>query len=137
MSVKKSRKKQPPPLVFYAEDNRLVAAPVRDVLELAGYRVEHCADGVTALAMLQSAGLRRVRYDLVVLDNELPQMAGMEIVRAARAMRGCRGTPISLVALEDCGDEARAAGASEFLRKPHNLLTLADAVRRLLGRRAS
>lgn len=134
MSVKESQKKQPPPLVLYAEDNRLVAAPVRDVLELAGCRVEHCADGVTALALLRSAALRSVRYDLVLLDNELPELAGMEVARAARALKECRRTPIILVALEDCADEARAAGASEFLRKPHNLLTLADAVRRLLGR---
>lgn len=134
MSMKESRKKGPP-LVLYAEDNRLVAAPVRDVLELAGCRVEQCADGVTALAMLRSAHLRRVRYDLVVLDNELPQMAGMEVARAARGIRECRRTPIILVALEDCEEEAREAGASEFVRKPHNLLTLADAVRRLLGKR--
>jgi CheY-like chemotaxis protein len=131
--VKESQKKQPP-LVLYAEDNRLVAAPVRDVLELAGCRVEHCADGITALAMLQSASLRRVRYDLLVLDNELPQMAGLEVMRAARAIKESKRTPIILVSLEDCADEARASGASEFLRKPHNLLTLADAVRRLLNK---
>ena len=136
VSVKESQKKQPP-LVLYAEDNRLVAAPVRDVLELAGCRVEHCADGVTALAMLRSANLRRVRYDLVLLDNELPQLAGLEVARAARAIKECRRTPIILVALEDCADEARAAGASEFMRKPHNLLTLADSVRRLLKSRKS
>ncbi|HLL76508.1 MAG TPA: response regulator [Pyrinomonadaceae bacterium] len=134
MSVKESPKKQPP-LVLYAEDNRLVAAPVRDVLELAGCRVEHCANGVTALALLRSAGARGVRYDLIVLDNELPELAGLEVARAARAIKECRRTPIILVALEDCTDEARRVGASEFLRKPHNLLTLADAVRRLLKAR--
>ena len=134
MSVKKSPEKQPP-LVLYAEDNRLVAATVRDVLELAGCRVEHCTNGVTALSLLRTAGPRRVRYDLLVLDNELPELAGLEVARAARAIRECRRTPIIIVALEDCADEARAAGASEFLRKPHNLLTLADAVRRLLKSR--
>jgi CheY-like chemotaxis protein len=134
VSVKASKQRQPP-LVLYAEDNGLVAAPVRDVLELAGCRVEQCADGVTALVMLRSAKARGVRYDLVVLDNELPRLAGLEVMRAARSIRECRRTPIILVALEDCADQARNAGASEFLRKPHNLLTLADAVRRLLKSR--
>jgi CheY-like chemotaxis protein len=126
--------KQMPPLVLYAEDNRLLAAPVKDVLELAGCRVEHCADGVTALAMLKTAGTRAVRYDLVLLDNELPSLGGLEVLRAARAMKEWRATPFILCALEDCAEAAREAGADEFLRKPNNLLTLADAVRRLLSK---
>ena len=123
------------PLVLYAEDNRLLALQVRDVLELAGCRVEHCADGVIALAMLRSAAVRAVRYDLLLLDNELPSLGGLEIAREARQTKESRRTPIILLSLEDCAEAARAAGANEFLRKPNNLLTLADAVRRLLGKK--
>lgn len=123
----------PPPLVLYAEDNRLLAGPVIDVLELAGCRVEHCADGVMALARLRTAVHRGVRYDLVLLDHELPNVSGLELARAARALKEWDGTPIILLSLEDCAEAAGAAGADEFMRKPHNLLTLADAVRRLLG----
>lgn len=134
MSVKKkTTPTRPPPLVLYAEDNCLLAEPVKDVLELAGCRVEHCTDGVMALARLRTAAHRGVRYDLVLLDHELPNVSGLEVTRAARAVKEWEGTPIIVLSLEDCAGEARAAGADEFMRKPHNLLTLADAVRRLLG----
>ena len=123
----------PPPLVLYAEDNGLLAGPVKDVLELAGCRVEHCTDGVMAVAMLRTAVTRGVRYDLVLLDHELPNLSGLEVARAARALKEWDGTPIILLSLEDCAEAAGAAGADEFMRKPHNLLALADSVRRLLG----
>ena len=134
MSVKKKTAMPTrPPLVLYAEDNCLLAGPVKDVLELAGCRVEHCTDGVMAVATLRTAAHRGVRYDLVLLDHELPNLSGLEVARAARALKEWGGTPIIVLSLEDCAEAARAAGADKFMRKPHNLLTLADAVRRLLG----
>jgi CheY-like chemotaxis protein len=122
-----------PPVVLYAENNYLLAQTVKDVLELVGCRVEHCKDGVMALALLRSAEDRAQHYDLLLLDNDLTSISGLELTRHARRMRQWQHTPIILLALEDCTAAALEAGADELLRKPNNLLTLADAVRRLLS----
>ena len=122
-----------PPRVLYAEDNRLLMRQVTDVLELLGCCVEHYADGVLAVSALRSAEGRRAHYDLLLLDNELPALRGLEIAREARQTARWRQTPIILLALEDCTEAALEAGVDELLRKPNNLLTLADVVRRLLS----
>jgi CheY-like chemotaxis protein len=122
-----------PPVVLYAEDNFLLMQPVKDVLELLGCRVEHYAGGMMAWAALRSAKERRAHYDLLLLDNDLSSMSGLEVTRQARQMPQWQQTPIILLALEDCTEAALAAGADELLRKPNNLITLADTVRRLLG----
>jgi CheY-like chemotaxis protein len=122
-----------PPLVLYAEDNLLWALAVIDTLELLGCRVEHLSGGTLALAALRCAKERRRHYDLLVLDNDLPSMSGVEVTRHARQMPEWKQTPIILLALEDCTEAALEAGADELLRKPNNLIMLADAVRRLLA----
>jgi DNA-binding response OmpR family regulator len=124
-----------PPVVLYTEDNYLLMRTVRDVLELAGCRVEHYTDGMMALAALQCAGARGRHYDLLLLDQDLPSLSGVELARGARKLAAWRQTPIILLSLEDCDAAAREAGVDEFLRKPHNLLTLADRVRQLLAER--
>jgi DNA-binding response OmpR family regulator len=54
-------------------------------------------------------------------------------VRRARRLAHRRETPIILISLEDCADDARLAGADAFLRKPNNLIELVDTIRRLLA----
>jgi DNA-binding response OmpR family regulator len=116
------------PLILYAEDNYPLAHIVKDVLELAGWRVRHCSDGSTAIALLTL----KETYDLAIIDRELPHLDGLEVVRGARRQPHRARTPIILVSLEDCADEAERAGADAFLRKPQDLLSLVEIVRRLL-----
>jgi CheY-like chemotaxis protein len=116
------------PMILYAEDNRILSLLVKDVLELAGWRVRHCGDGSTALALLRL----RDHFDLVILDHELPFADGLRVIRDARQQAHRRTTPIILVSLTDCADEARRAGADAFLRKPQDLLALVETVKRLL-----
>lgn len=121
------------PLILYAEDNYPLAHVVKDVLELAGWRVRHCSDGSTAVALLTL----KEPYDLAIIDRELPFLDGLEVVRAARRHPHRARTPIILVSLEDCADEARRAGVDAFLRKPQDLLLLVETTGRLLeGRQA-
>ncbi|HEX8181456.1 MAG TPA: response regulator [Pyrinomonadaceae bacterium] len=123
-----------PPVVFYTEDNQILVQLVTDVLELLGCRVAHYPGGVLAFAALKSVKERRAHYDLLLLDNDTPQMSGLEVVRLARQMPYWKKTPIILVSIEDCRKAALEAGADELLRKPNNLITLVDVVRRLLSK---
>lgn len=115
--------------ILHIEDDRVVAEAVKDTLEMEGWNVETCADGYAALNRLAgTAG-----YDLLLLDNGLPNVGGLELVRYARALPRYRGTPIIMLSADDLKDEAQAAGVDLFLRKPEDIGRLIEAVRRLIG----
>jgi CheY-like chemotaxis protein len=119
--------------ILYVEDSRLIAGIVRDLLTREGWRVEVCADGNAALNRLAGA----VRYDLLLLDNELPGASGMELARYARRLPCYRRTPIIMLSAGNYEDEARGAGVDEFLRKPEGVSALADTIKRLLDAASS
>lgn len=118
-----------PPIILYVEDNYQLKRVVMDVLELAGWEVEHCRDGAIAIAMMR----HRKHYALLLIDNEVPGVDGLKIIKEARSMAHLEKTPIILLSIKDRAEEARRAGADEFLQKPHNIVGVVDTIRRLLA----
>jgi CheY-like chemotaxis protein len=55
--------------ILYVEDFLPVRLIVKETLELEGWRVEGCDDGLTALSRIES----REPYDLLLLDDDLPR----------------------------------------------------------------
>jgi DNA-binding response OmpR family regulator len=117
-----------PVVILYVEENRMLLQTVCDVLEFAGWYVKRCSDSFYARALLE----QEEHFDLLLLDHELRGMSGTELARRARRLPHRQETPIILISLEDCREEARRAGADAFLRKPNNLIELVDTIRRLL-----
>lgn len=66
--------------IVIADDDVDVAAFISYSLEVAGHKVHTALDGVGALELV-----RRELPDLVVLDNGMPGMTGLEVVAALRA----------------------------------------------------
>jgi response regulator NasT len=126
-------KADPPVTILYAEDNRILEQFVKDVLELAGWHVHACRDGITAECLLETAR----PFDLLIFDDELDFIRGMQLVKNVRGMEHRHGTPVILLSLENRADEAREAGANAFLRKPNNIIQLVDTIRALLAARAA
>jgi CheY-like chemotaxis protein len=118
-----------PVSILYAEDNRLVADVVKDTLEAEGWRVEVCADGNAALNRI--AG--EVHYDLLLLDNELPGVSGLELARYARKLPSYRSTPIIMLSATDCRADARRASVDAFLPKPEGVSQIVEVIMRLLA----
>lgn len=118
--------------ILYAEDHAAVRTAVAETLELEGWRVESCADGRAALALLESDA----RLDLILLDNDLPGVGGLELLRRARTLAHRRATPAVMLSADDCAAEARRAGADAFLLKPDGVARVAAVVARLLEARA-
>lgn len=116
--------------ILYVEDTRTLADAVADVLGSEGLSVEVCADGLAALALIEGGA----HYDLLMLDNELPRMRGLELVRRARALAHRRATPVIVISASEAGDEALRAGADAFLRKPQDVGLLAETVGDLIKR---
>jgi CheY-like chemotaxis protein len=115
--------------ILHAEDSKLVSDAVKDTLKMEGWSVEVCADGEKAVRRLESD----VRYELLLFDNDLPGVSGLELIRRARKLPHRRETPIIMLSAVNCAKEALKAGANLFLRKPEDVLTLAANISRLLA----
>jgi CheY-like chemotaxis protein len=70
--------------VLVVDDEASVAQFMRELLETWGLEVDVVGDGATALAAIQSAP---ARYDVVVTDQAMPRMTGLELVQRLRAVR--------------------------------------------------
>ena len=121
-----------PLTVLHVEDHKVVADAVRDALRAEGWRAVTCGNGMTALRALTSPE----PYDLLVTDNQLPGVGGLEIVRYARGLPHRAGLPIVMLSADDCRAEALRAGADAFLKKPEDISELVPTVARLLRRGA-
>ena len=115
--------------ILYAEDDQLVSAAVRETLEREGWQVEACSNGSAALGLVLSAA----PFDALLFDDQLPGVRGVEIARRARQLPRRRRTPILMLSASECEREARAAGVDAYLRKPQDVLRLAETIRRLLA----
>ena len=104
---------------------------VKQLLELEGWLVDICRDGVAAQKKLESTE----SYDLIMLDYELPGMRGLDLLRRARHLSARRETPIIMFTASECEDETRAAGADAFLKKPGGIRDLIPTIEALLNDR--
>ena len=108
--------------VLIVEDNLETAKSLAALLALDSHEVRIAADGASALCIAQAA-----RPDLALVDIELPEMSGYEVVREMRALP--EGQRIAVVAITGYGREedrerSRAAGFDQHLVKPVDLDTL-------------
>lgn len=106
---------------------RMIAAALRDFSDVT---FDQAASGLEAIERLALGPV-----DLVILDLNMPDVHGFEVLRFLRAHDAFRHVPVIVLTTRD-DDEARAAayreGATLYLTKPFTPDTLAPAVRRLL-----
>ncbi len=115
--------------ILHVEDNRVVADAVKETLELESWEVETCADGAAALKKI----LGPTRYDLLLLDYDLPGVSGIELVRQSRSVAHRQNTPIIVLSAALGEAEAREAGANKFLHKPEDISSLVETISGLLS----
>lgn len=116
--------------ILHVEDDKHVARLIADTLGV-GTDVDGCVSGTTALKILTSDA----RYDVLIVDNDLPGLSGLELVRRARNMARWRGTPIIMLSGDDCEKEAWRVGVDAFLRKPEGINKLTSTIARVLEKR--
>ncbi len=119
----------PPKKILTVEDNAIVSADVRSILEAAGYDVcPDARDGVEAVERV-----RTYSPDLILLDLMLPRLDGVE---AASLIREESDAPILVLTGSDDPEmleRAEAAGTSGLVHKPFSEHGLLAAVRERLG----
>jgi DNA-binding response OmpR family regulator len=117
------------------EDDHRLAHMVSAYLEQSGFTVQHAANGLSGLTMLQDA-----TPDLVLLDLMLPDIDGLEVCRRIRALPGSLAqTPVlMLTAKGDPMDRivGLELGADDYLPKPFEPRELLARIRAVLRRHA-
>ena len=110
--------RRPDCLVLVAEDNVVNQRITTLMIEREGYRGEVARNGREALELLQSD-----RFDIVLMDCQMPEMDGFEATRQQRERERETGQHIPIIALTANamdGDRERclAAGMDDYLAKP-------------------
>ena len=115
--------------VLVAEDNSINQMLVRILLELDGHEVAMVADGASAVEALAAE-----RFDVVLMDDDMPEMSGIEAVRRIRALEGpsARVPVIAVTAHAMDADRKRylEAGMDDHIAKPIEKEFLLQAIRR-------
>jgi len=113
--------------ILIVDSDACVAQGLTWPLRLSGYGVETCSSAEAALARVTAA-----EYDLIITDQELPGMSGLELV--GRLLSACPRTRLILMTpLGTPRVEARARPAVDaYLPKPFSTKELLEAVRRAL-----
>ncbi len=116
--------------ILLAEDNVVNQRVAVGLLARRGHRVTVVANGCEAVAALESE-----RYDLVLMDVQMPEMGGIEataLIREQERHTGQRTRIIAMTAHAMTGDRERclAAGMDGYLPKPINQASLYEVVER-------
>jgi two-component system, cell cycle response regulator DivK len=113
--------------VLLIEDNEQNRYLATFLLERQGFTVAHAPDGRTGIALAE-----RDRFDVILLDIQLPQMDGYAVARRLRSMPSLAAVPIVAVtsyAMAGDREKALAAGCDGYLEKPIDPQTFVGDVR--------
>ncbi len=113
--------------ILVVEDERALCETIVRSLRRLAYSVDPCYDGDTAIDLLGSE-----RYDLVLLDLNLPGADGMTVLRTLRQTD--RETRVLILsARSEVADKVEGldAGANDYLAKPFHLEELEARIRSL------
>ena len=116
--------------VLIADDDRAIRESLATALEINGYQVTACRDGVEALA-----AFRESRPDVLVLDVMMPGVDGLGVCQVLRAEGD--GIPIlMLTARVETADRVAGldAGADDYVPKPYDIDEVLARLRALLRR---
>lgn len=99
------------------DDSRVIRSIVGRTLVELGFQIEEAANGAEALLLLQKGALPI----MIMIDWNMPEMSGMEMVRAVRANPAWSDVKLIMITSENEAErvqEALEAGADEYIMKP-------------------
>jgi two-component system KDP operon response regulator KdpE len=112
-------------LILTVDDEVSIRRTLRATLSKLGYTTVEAARGEEALALARSN-----RFDVVLLDINMPGMSGIETCRSLRRLNPL--LPILMLTVRDAEDdkvEALDAGADDYITKPFHLRELTARIR--------
>ena len=102
--------------VLLVEDNKIIQQLTKRVLTRVGLNVETAANGIEAVEMV-----KRMNFDVVFMDIQMPGMDGYETTRAIRKLSGFQNLPIISMTADAIGDVRKKymeSGMNDYVAKP-------------------
>ena len=116
--------------ILVVDDFSTMRRIVRNLLKELGFaNVHEAEDGVDALAKLRGGD-----FEFIVSDWNMPNMTGIELLRAVRADPALKHLPLLMVTAEAKREniiEAAQAGASGYVVKPFTAATLDEKLQKI------
>ena len=130
-SLKRVEVPNPKARILAVDDEAVVLDSFRRILVLEGFSVDTVEHGPEALGLIQ-----RHDYDFLFTDLKMPDMDGVEVVKAAKHLR----PDVDVVVITGYGSietavETLQHGACEYIQKPFTADELADFAKKLLIKR--
>jgi two-component system response regulator PilR (NtrC family) len=120
-----------PPRILVVDDERSMRELLAIVLRREGYEVMLAENGRAAIEMLE-----REPVDLLISDIKMPDLSGVEVLRAAKRIdQDILGIMITAFASTDTAVEAMRLGACDYLSKPFDIDLLKMKVREKIENR--
>ncbi|MEE8424803.1 MAG: response regulator [Elusimicrobiota bacterium] len=116
--------------ILVADDTEEVRELVREILMMGGYRVVVAKDGLEAISLI-----RRMKFDAIILDVNMPGADGIKVIEALRAFDSRKDTPVLMLTADKMIPTANKAfelGVKDYIGKPFAASDLIEKVRRLL-----
>ena len=116
--------------ILVVDDEPAVNDLICDALRLAGYRTSSAPHGMAALRLLREAPV-----DLVVLDINMPNVDGFEVL--TRMREAGDQTPVIILTARQDRDDTKTGfelGADDFVKKPFGIEELTLRVKAVLRR---
>jgi len=118
--------------VLIVDDFATMRRILRNILKQVGFsKISESDDGKTALKELKND-----KFDLVLCDWNIPEMSGLELLKAVRADTQLKNTPFVMVTAEAQKDnivEAVKAGVNNYVVKPFTAETISEKLEKVFG----
>lgn len=117
--------------ILIADDEEDLRTIVHMTLEDPKYRIIEATDGEAALALA-----RKEHPDLLILDWMMPNLSGIDVVKALRQDVSTATMPVIMLMAKDRNrdqEEGLAAGVFVYLIKPFSPLELLEKIKEVIG----
>ena len=121
--------------ILVVDDFTTMRKVVRNLLKQGGYEnIVEAEDGVVALRMIKAQ-----KIDFIISDWNMPNMSGLELLKAVRADAEVSATPFLMVTAEALQDNVIAAvkaGVSNYIVKPFTSEVLSEKIANIIEKMA-
>ncbi|HRY30562.1 MAG TPA: response regulator [Elusimicrobiota bacterium] len=119
--------------ILVTDDEQNIVELLSVVLRAEGYEVATASNGLEALKKIQS-----VKPDLVILDVNMPQLDGWNVLSTIRATESTRHLPVLMCTNKDLVSDverAEALGATGYIPKPFEIERVLMKLRNVFGQK--
>lgn len=116
--------------ILVVDDSQIFRESLKKILAEFGYQdIQEAVDGREALSKLGQG-----RLDLVILDWEMPNLSGLEVLREIRSSDKTKGTPVIMCTSHSDKKsivEAMRAGVNGYILKPFEKETIKEKLKQI------